>query len=124
MDQCTAARHGDHTAYDVDQCRCPEARADHARYERARYFDQVTGRPRLIPAVGTKRRVEALMALGWPVDDLAHQLGYTDGQSVRKFRAARWVHRRQADRVAALYDRLADRPGPSARSRASAARAG
>src|SRR3954451_8502781 len=102
MDQCTAARHGDHTAYDVDQCRCPEARADHARYERERYFDQVTGRPRLISALGTKRRVEALMALGWPTDTLARLLGYSDGQAVRKFCHATWIQRRQADRVAGL----------------------
>ncbi|MBV9292036.1 MAG: hypothetical protein JO222_06265, partial [Frankiales bacterium] len=115
MNVCSAARHGDRKAYDIDRCRCPAALADHARYERIRNTERLLGRPRLIDATGTRRRLQALMAIGWPSDTLAVKFGYTDGFAVRKLCSNRFVRRSTAERVARVYAELADTPGPSVR---------
>jgi hypothetical protein len=75
----------------------------------------------LVPAVGTHRRVRALQRLGWTTRLIAadcgvpHQTLTGTGPKVRKH---------HADAVAAAYDRLCMRPGPSSRTRRLAARAG
>lgn len=64
----TDPRHGTyaggriHRAADQDVCE-PCRRAE-ARYEQARVLDQLSGRPRVLPATGTQRRLQALAALG------------------------------------------------------------
>lgn len=81
--------------------------------------DRLTGR--YVSAVGARRRLRALMAIGWPQSQLAFQLGrsprglspllYTDQRITCKTDAA----------IRDLYDRLWRTPGPSARSRQLAA---
>ncbi|WP_345368269.1 hypothetical protein [Saccharopolyspora cebuensis] len=80
-------------------------------------------RPGRVPAVGVRRRIQALYALGWPEKELAARLGYRYGLT--------WMYHRRptisavtARRVAALYEQLCMTPGPSARTRARAAAAG
>jgi len=65
-----------------------------------------------IPADGTRRRLQALVVMGWPLADLGDRLGVHLANLSRWIRADN-VARSTAARVAALYDELWDQPGPS-----------
>lgn len=76
----------------------------------------------LIPAIGTQRRLQALVALGWPQHLIASELG------MEPTNLSRMIHGRcgsvTATRAAAvtdLYTRWEMTPGPSRRARARAA---
>lgn len=80
------------------------------------------GNPRM-PNVGTKRRVQALMAAGYPLSYLANELGLTV-QCVQFWLRKGTVSSFTACRVRDLFKRLEMTPGPSARARNAAARKG
>jgi hypothetical protein len=67
-----------------------------------------------IPAVGTQRRIKALMALGWTQGDLAREMGFSSQKIVSDL-----LNRREsvvsatAFRVAEVFNRLQMTPGPS-----------
>lgn len=67
----------------------------------------------LVDAAGTWRRLEALIAIGWPKSHLARELGR--GRALQLHRDKVTVRTAQA--VADLYDRLSMQPGPSQRAR-------
>lgn len=113
---CTATRHGDRKAYDQVGCRCPQALADRAHYERLRGYDAQLGRPRRVDATGTRRRIQALCAAGWPMDEIGARIGVAGRDAVFLLTRRRWAYRSTAARVAAVYEQLADTPGPSKRS--------
>lgn len=117
---CSAARHGDALAYQVDRCRCPHAREDYRIYRKR--LREGRWAPVNIDATGTSRRLRALGAIGWPAEALGDHLGASK-EAVQRWRAARTprVHRDTAAAVAALYDRLSATPGPSAYTRQRAA---
>ena len=103
---CTCPRthhqHGTVSAYKTDGCRCDACYRAQSRSEKWRRA--FGGRD--VPAVGTQRRLQALMANGWPVGDLADRLGMA-----RQVMSALLVHRRivrhgTAVQVAELYDQL------------------
>ena len=73
-----------------------------------------------VPVLGTARRLQALVAIGYTQSDLAARLGVTPANSTELFRAGRSVLASTAARAAALFDELAMTPGPSrtARNRA------
>jgi hypothetical protein len=105
--------------------KCDACRRAHAArfqsYYRRRYLNR--GRPLLVDATGTRRRLQALAVIGWGTGQLAGQAGVTP-TAVKQ-----WMHRGQvqphtAARVADLYDRLWDKPGPSAKARAHAVKSG
>jgi lambda repressor-like predicted transcriptional regulator len=78
---------------------------------------------RFADSVGTVRRLQALMAIGYSLESLSQESGVNvsvliDALKGRKPRVRGSV----ADRVAAAYDRLCMRPGDCARSRNRAAR--
>ena len=79
-----------------------------------------------VPALGTRRRIRALMALGWTGPQLAARLGMDRGNFARLLRR-RQVTAETARKVADLYAALSDvRPSgdPSDRGRTIAAREG
>lgn len=81
-----------------------------------------TSREVFVPRVGTVRRVQALLAIGW-----THQLiGEHSGVNTRVLltQQGRWVARSTHDKVATAYRALAMRQGPSAVTRRRAARLG
>lgn len=113
--QCAAARHGTSTAY-REGCRCASARAVMARAQRARIKRRYLLRGSLhVDATGTQRRLHALMANGWPRRALAAQLGRRSGCLFELLHDV--VHIDTAEQVRALYEHLADTPGPSNSSR-------
>lgn len=74
-----------------------------------------------VSAVGTTRRLRALVAIGWTQAALCEQLGWKPENGSRLFRGATTtVTAATAQKVAALYDNLSMTPGPSLRARAHA----
>lgn len=130
---CPASRHGTASARRHYGCVCPDAVAANRRY--ARY--QHAGKAHLCPgidhrvdATGSRRRIQALYAIGHRETDLARRLGYTNRQRVIPFmhhsksQSRGRVFQSTAAKVAALFDELRGLPGPSALQRARAPRFG
>lgn len=70
--------------------------------------------PAYVDATGTRRRIQALVRIGWPLDELAARSG-TSSIRVVAYRSTR-VHRTTAAKVRVLYDELSMILGPSALS--------
>lgn len=126
-------RHGSTRGYSAG-CReacCKRAHALDVKLSRLR---KVEGRPRAIPAQGTQRRIQALMAMGWTSQDIAdtaglcHRAKVTSILNGQKGRPAVWVTQSTRDRIAAVYDtlsmRLPDMTRGRQRTRTIAARKG
>lgn len=81
---------------------------------------------RLVPAFGTRRRLEALAATGWPVQELEARLGSPG--AFRRVRGQETVLWETAHAVSCLYDELWDQAPPetvaSRRVKARAVREG
>lgn len=103
---------GTRAGYDVHrragQPSCEPCRRAAARYEQERQLDLMAGNPRLVDATGTRRRIHALIALGYRHTVLAAELGVSH-DVVRKRSLAPKVNRETATAVAAMYDRLSMR---------------
>jgi hypothetical protein len=119
---CDAARHGDHNAYRRG-CRCPEAVESRRLYMKR--WREGRLQPGMVPAVGVTRRLQALSALGWTVNDIAARMGTTavNVHQMRRGRSAE-VTRMVAARVNAVYEELSGTAGPSVRVRGHAQRQG
>lgn len=78
-----------------------------------------------VPAQRSRDRLRALTAIGWPYRTLADMLGM-DHKAVANLRAGKSPRMRRATaiKIDDLFDRLWDTPGPSQRSRNTAARNG
>jgi hypothetical protein len=120
---CTAQRHGTPSAYDWWGCRCPETREKWRLYRKR--LSQGRQPPALVPAVGTARRLQALVAIGYCWRDLGKHLGVSnrriadialtpDGQ----------VHRNTVARVDAIFEQLSATPGTAKYAFTLAARYG
>lgn len=100
---------------------CRRAHADRfKRYAARRYLNRG---PLIVDATGTRRRLQALGAIGWSKTELGAKVGVT-GMAVNQWRTRDRVQVATAQRVAALYAELSDIPGTNERSRQYAARAG
>lgn len=71
----------------------------------------------LVPAIGTRRRLQALYALGYTQRDLAERLGCAEGSRGIQIGRHDLVRAERALEVAALYDELSGTLGPSSRTR-------
>ena len=112
-------RHGTNAGYRAHQDAgtepCQPCRDGAARYERGRMWDQLRGVRRRIPILGTRRRLQALGAIGWTAADIAAETGLTS-HSVHDIRgrAGRlWVSSAAAQAIADVYEQLCMTPGPS-----------
>lgn len=118
---CTAHRHGTLSAYQRYACRCTDARdAAYLYYKHAR-----NGQPyrRRIDATGSRRRVQALYAIGHTGDTIAAAAGLNPRhvQHVGSPKHRRYVTPATADAIAAAYDQLVTVPGSSVKTRQRAA---
>lgn len=66
-----------------------------------------------VDATGTQRRLQALVAIGWPQASLAVELDMTPTNLSRIINTTLQVTAGTARRTRALYDRLWNKPGPS-----------
>lgn len=108
----------------------PKIRATTAARFLAVTFDGILNRDRsrgFVPAVGARRRIQALMTLGWRHEDITARLiahGCRIASAVILHHAGQMIERRTADAVRAVYDDLWATAGPSDASRGRARRAG
>ncbi|MGY1946686.1 hypothetical protein [Nocardia asiatica] len=75
-------------------------------------------------AIGARRRVRALNALGWPTDELAHQLGQSSRSVLNVAISGDYTTYNMWSRIRDLYNKLSGTPGPSARTASNAHRRG
>jgi hypothetical protein len=103
---------------------CRTAHADYRRGLRARRY--IARQDRLyIDSTGTVRRIRALQAIGWSLSDIDEALGHRAGTNyAHNLTRQERVHLTTAQRVAAVYDKLSMRLGPSDRCRSAARRRG
>lgn len=114
-------RHDTVSAYRYG-CRCPNACEAQRLYRKRRRYNLQP--PGYVDGTGTRRRVQALIAIGWPAHRLGAEMGLADGKSVRQLGHGHKVTPPVAARVSRLYERLSMTPGPSAISRRRAQAAG
>lgn len=120
---CAAKRHGDEVAYQGHGCRCDDAREANRLYRKR--LRENRSLPRLVDATGTRRRIQALMVLGWSLAALTARLGLArTNYSLKRILDQQHVRRTTAERVAALYDELWGCPGPSGQVREAALASG
>lgn len=90
-------------------CRCEDCRhwsREHAYY---RNHMQKAGKPLIIDATGTHRRIQAMVAVGWSLPEIAERLGMNRTYP-KVILAKPTITRRIALKVARLYDELAMTP--------------
>lgn len=75
-----------------------------------------------VPRIGSVRRIQALLAMGWTHADISQHSGVRS--AVMLHQRGRWVTRTNHDRMAATYAALAMTPGPSETTRRRAVRLG
>lgn len=118
--------HGTDNRYCNGPCRCNDCRAAHAAVHRRRRRLVAYGRllPGYVPGHGTRRRIRALTAIGWPYQELAVRLGVTwsGASQLARRPESTPVTPRIRDAIAALYEELSMVPGPSLRARTWAAK--
>lgn len=104
------SRHGTNAGYlahrRAGQKPCSGCREARLRYEKRRRYEFDTGRPRLIDATGSKRRIQALVALGWTYPAIAEEMG-TSADLVHKLLNRYEVIRRDiAEKIAETYEQM------------------
>lgn len=117
---CPAPRHGTYGATRAG-CICPAARRAAYTYRKLYSIDAGHGHVRKVPILGTRRRVQALMRIGWPREEISYRLGYAQRTTVLKLINQDRCRATTAARVTALYRQLECTPGPSRRTAGRAA---
>ena len=106
---------------------CDACRRAHARRWQQYLAGKARGEVLMVDATGTRRRIQALCAVGWSVMEQARQLGVTE-MAVRNLLTQTTVQVATAARHQALYERLikaTPRPGRGpTRARSHAAKQG
>ncbi|MFF8187699.1 hypothetical protein ACF044_10625 [Microbacterium sp. NPDC016588] len=109
-------KHGEtSTCHTWHGCRCTPCAAAHTEYSFYWRHMNAAGRPLPYSDVdgrGTRRRLQALSALGWSASALGARLG-SDQTVVSRWMLAEKVTRVTAEKIAALYDELSDTPAPA-----------
>lgn len=92
-----------------DTCRCRKARAD---YENRRRLADIEGRPRIVPTIGLRRRVEALRWSGWTLQQIADAAEWKHFQSVVEVISRDTCTTTSAARIVTAYHHLSRRTPP------------
>jgi transcriptional regulator with XRE-family HTH domain len=101
---CEADRHGDtYMAYTNWRCRCPAAKRAWKLYKGDKSKGTLVYLR--VDATGTRRRIQALMAMGWTQRDIGREMGIGHG-GVSKLTKGEKVRQSNVDRVAEVYERL------------------
>lgn len=98
-------RHGTVAGYNRIPCRDQCCRDAMARYKRGWTWDAMNGRNRIVDATGTRRRVEALMALGWSSNIIGQRAG-VGPTNMTRLRNAPTITTAMATRIAQVYNDL------------------
>lgn len=93
-------------------CRCAPCRASIAAYEKRGRWHRHNNIPRAVPAIGSQRRIQALMALGWTSEDIAlagrwhHRNAVLRILNGQKGKPCNWVERSTHQRVHDVFEKL------------------
>jgi transcriptional regulator with XRE-family HTH domain len=112
-----ARRHARERTVPCAGCRKAVA-AQQARYR----VHRIVNGPKLVPVLGTRRRMQALARMGWPQSEIGRRLGVDRSQIGQLVHGRDMVLAETAEKVAGLYRELAFQVGPSVRSRLHAER--
>lgn len=103
-------RHGTNAGYLAhrrsDKSACQPCRRAHVHYEKRRIYDHHTDNVRMIDATGTKRRLEALVALGWTYGAIAERAGITTSGVHKAINRYTTIRREVAEKYAAVYEEM------------------
>lgn len=66
-----------------------------------------------VPNIGGRRRIQALLAMGWRHQDLRPMLGMNTGNIVHQ--QGQWFTKQKHDAIKALYDQIWDQRGPASK---------
>lgn len=107
-------KHGqNHTCYNAHKCRCPGCRKFVNQGARRRTRLRAYGKWEdfLVPAIGTRRRLQALVAVGWSQTKLGARLGTSQSAIwALLYDTGSTVRRSSFDRVSTLYEQLWNTP--------------
>lgn len=117
---CPAPRHDTYSGYRYG-CRSDAAREEFRLYQKRRREGRHI--PRRLDATGTRRRIQALWAIGHASQTIAEHAGLSE-YHVQRIVRQKHVNRPLRDTIAATYYRLAQIPGTSDITRQRARRAG
>ena len=87
-----------------------------SRYSKALRLEHHRGHRRRVPVIGARRRVHALMRMGWPAMEVSRYLGISQQalwESIAPDRKTVGIARHEA--IDAVYEALSGTPGPSGR---------
>lgn len=119
---CTATRHTA-GAYHNSRCHCAVGRRAHRLQVKLRQAG--LNRSHMIDVTGTRRRVEGLLAMGWPGDTIAKAAGLPRQTRASSIAAnPKWVTVETAQAVRRAVELLGGTPGPCKRARGQARRCG
>lgn len=98
-------RHGTNAGYAAG-CRGDRCRQAATRWHKELVLDHIRGHRRLVDATGTRRRIQALIALGYSGEMIAQARGSGDWDEIRQFRTRPRVKATTAAEIADVYARL------------------
>ena len=86
---------------------CPACYRAETRYRKQRKLDLLGGNPRLVPSIGTVRRIQALQAIGWTGPRIATEAGVSlNSMRSIQYHEATVVRSVTAAKISAAYERL------------------
>lgn len=118
---CHTKRHNTVGAY-RQGCRCAGSKRAKASYDKA--IRTGRAKPRLVDPTGSRRRVQALAAIGWPLGMICLRMGLVSSKPPRFLYEGKTISVRSAEAIARIYDELSMTPGPSTSTRKRALRKG
>lgn len=98
------ARHGSTAGY-IAGCRCQPCHRAKMRYDVRRRADLLAGKPRTVPMLGAKRRLQALQVLGWSANALAQQ-STLSRQIIQSIGTYPTIYTTTHDEIVRLYEAL------------------
>jgi hypothetical protein len=106
-------------------CKCSECREAEARYERHRVHGHNKGVRLRVDRCGSRRRVQALQVMGWRLADIAAAANKKPNNLNKSLRGDQgYIYKSTHDAIAAAYDQLSMKFGPSELTRKIALKRG